>query len=96
MSFTQNTIIVAKQDIHIGNEVLIAEFTSIQHADHGVRNIMVIKSLPLVAKQVYVVNDVWIGCHVTILKGVSIGDGAIIGANAMRLSNCDVKNLLQR
>lgn len=28
-------------------------------------------------------NDVWIGCHVRILEGVSIGDGAIIGAGSI-------------
>jgi acetyltransferase-like isoleucine patch superfamily enzyme len=28
-------------------------------------------------------NDVWIGSRVTILPGVKIGDGAIIGASAV-------------
>lgn len=28
-------------------------------------------------------NDVWIGQHVTIMPGVHIGNGAIIGANAV-------------
>ena len=28
-------------------------------------------------------NDVWIGCNSTILRGVRIGDGAIIAANAV-------------
>lgn len=28
-------------------------------------------------------NDVWIGCNVTILRGVTIGDGAVIGANSV-------------
>ncbi|MBR1807885.1 MAG: CatB-related O-acetyltransferase [Paludibacteraceae bacterium] len=28
-------------------------------------------------------NDVWIGCNSTILRGIKIGDGAIIGANAV-------------
>jgi acetyltransferase-like isoleucine patch superfamily enzyme len=28
-------------------------------------------------------NDVWLGAKVTVLKGVSIGDGPIVGANAV-------------
>lgn len=28
-------------------------------------------------------NDVWIGCNSTILRGVTIGDGAVIAANAV-------------
>lgn len=32
-------------------------------------------------------NDVWMGQHVTVLPGVHIGDGAIIGANSVVSSN---------
>ena len=32
-------------------------------------------------------NDVWIGQHVTILPGIHIGDGAIIGANSVVTGN---------
>lgn len=32
---------------------------------------------------VYIGNDVWIGCDVTLLGGISIGDGAIIAAGAL-------------
>jgi tetrahydrodipicolinate N-succinyltransferase len=28
-------------------------------------------------------NDVWIGCNAVIMRGVHIGDGAVIGANAV-------------
>lgn len=28
-------------------------------------------------------HDVWIGCNVTVLRGVTIGNGAVIGANAL-------------
>ncbi|HFI1792856.1 TPA: DapH/DapD/GlmU-related protein, partial [Escherichia coli] len=32
-------------------------------------------------------NDVWLGTGVTVLRGVRIGDGAIIGANAVVTKN---------
>lgn len=33
--------------------------------------------------QIIIGNDVWIGCDVTILGGVRIGKGAVIGAGIM-------------
>ena len=41
-------------------------------------------SRPLVSKgKVVIGENVWIGDKATILPGVSIGDGAVIGANAV-------------
>ncbi len=34
-------------------------------------------------KKIKIGNDVWVGQNVTILRGVSVGDGAIIGANSL-------------
>lgn len=34
-------------------------------------------------KECKIGNDVWIGCNSTVLRGVSIGDGAVIGANSL-------------
>lgn len=41
------------------------------------------KSLYDESPKVKIGNDVWIGAHVTIINGVTIGDGAIIGANSV-------------
>ena len=35
------------------------------------------------SKPVYIGDDVWIGCHSLILKGVNIGDGAVIAAGSI-------------
>jgi len=35
------------------------------------------------SKKLSIGNDVWIGCNSTILRGVSVGDGAVIAANAV-------------
>lgn len=34
-------------------------------------------------KECIIGNDVWIGCNVTVLRGVKIGNGAVIGANSV-------------
>lgn len=33
-------------------------------------------------------SDVWIGCNVTILKGVTIGRGSVIAAGAVVAKSC--------
>lgn len=37
----------------------------------------------VMSKPIKIGDDVWIGMHVTILKGVTVGDGAIIGAGSV-------------
>ncbi len=34
-------------------------------------------------KECVIGNDVWIGCNSTVLRGVSVGNGAVIGANSL-------------
>jgi len=34
-------------------------------------------------KEIEIGSDVWIGCNATVLRGCKIGDGAIVGANAL-------------
>lgn len=41
------------------------------------------KDIPYPQKRVVVGNDVWIGCNSVIMSGVTIGDGAVIGAGAV-------------
>ncbi len=48
---------------------------------HGWENAMAGKTYPTKGDTV-IGNDVWIGYNATILAGVKIGDGAIIGTNA--------------
>ena len=38
---------------------------------------------PTCKGHIYVENDVWIGANSTIMSGVKIGNGAVIGANSM-------------
>ena len=38
-------------------------------------------------KECIIGNDVWIGCNSTILRGVTVGDGAVIGANSLVTKN---------
>ena len=79
---------VLNGNITIGNNVLTGRYVYISDNSHG-KNIESELNTPpslrpLYAKGPVVIgNNVWIGESARILSGVTIGDGAIIGANAV-------------
>lgn len=74
--------------IIIGNNLLTGKWVTITDNSHGSTNPESLAinpiSRPLVSKgPVIIGNNVWIGDKATILPGIAIGDGAVIGANAV-------------
>lgn len=72
--------------VNIGDGVLIAShvvITSLTHS-HAEEKI---KSAKTVFAPVTIGNDVWIGAHAVIMPGISIGEGAVIGAGAVVTTN---------
>lgn len=71
-------------DIIIGRNVEIAAGCAFYSYDHGFAGSELIMKQPLNSKGAISVGDgVWLGHAVTILAGVHIGDGAVIGAGAV-------------
>jgi acetyltransferase-like isoleucine patch superfamily enzyme len=76
--------------IEIGNDVAIAECVTIRDSDnHDILNSKHSKTKPI-----KIGNNVWIGMHVIILKGVTIGDGAVIAAGSLINKNVPAKCLV--
>ena len=74
-----NAQIVCDKSITIGNQVAIADGVLIRDSDdHDICYEGYEKTAPVV-----IGDHVWIGHRATILKGVTIGDGAIIAAGAV-------------
>jgi acetyltransferase-like isoleucine patch superfamily enzyme len=68
----------------IGRDVLIAHNTSLIAEDHGYSTRRLpIRKQPKTPGAIVVEDDVWIGCGVRVLKGVTIGRGAIVAAGAV-------------
>ena len=67
--------------VEIGDDTLIASHVAITSLTHD--TIAPLFSESLISKPVIIGRNVWIGSHATILPGIQIGDGAIIGAGAV-------------
>lgn len=77
-------LIYGNGGVEIGSDVLVAGHTSINTVSHVARR----TDIPMNAQgihsdRVVVEDDVWIGLNCTILQGVTIGRGSIIGAGAV-------------
>jgi len=70
--------------IFIGNDTLIASNCKFIDHDHGLHemNSLIRLQKPTVIP-ISIENNVWIGANCTILKGVSIGKGSVIGAGSL-------------
>jgi acetyltransferase-like isoleucine patch superfamily enzyme len=69
--------------ISIGNDVLLGPGVTIVSSNHGIAAGRLIREQPSDDADVVIGNDVWIGAHVVITPGVSIGDGCVVGAGAV-------------
>ena len=85
-----NVHIVASESVTIGDNCLMASKIFISDTSHGAyqgalqsRPDSDPNLRPLTARPVSIGANVWIGENVCVLPGVSIGDGAVINANAV-------------
>ena len=76
-----NCSLTAAENIVIGNQCMFANnFVVVDH-DHDRKDGKILKEL--VSAPVKIGNNVWCGANVTVLKGVTIGDGAVIAAGSV-------------
>ena len=72
------------EPIEIGSGVMIAPSCALYSYDHGIAPNEAIRKQPLQSKgPIKIGNEAWIGVRATILSGVKIGDGAVIGAGSV-------------
>lgn len=74
----RNTEIIAATEVRIGRDCKISWDVVIMDTDgHAVGD------GPKVARPIVIGDNVWIGCRALILKGVTIGEGAVVAAGAI-------------
>ena len=83
--------ITAMQSVKIGNNVLLASKIYISDCSHGTYSgnendshpDSIPHDRPLSSKPVVIEDNVWLGEFVSVLPGVTIGKGSIVGANSV-------------
>lgn len=79
----RRTFIDAIESVTIGPATAIGPNCYITDHDHGTDPTRSPLDQPMVSKPTSIGRDVWIGANVVVLKGVTIGDRAIVGAGSV-------------
>jgi len=80
----QECTISAYQHVSIGRECIVADRAMLIDFDHGVVEVeRAIRVQGIYKRDVRVGSNVWMGYGACILRGVSIGDNAIVGTSAV-------------
>ena len=80
----QDCTISAYQRVRIGEQCVIADRAMFIDFDHSVGEVeQPIRAQGIYKRDVEVGSNVWIGYAACVLRGVSVGDNAIVGANAV-------------
>jgi acetyltransferase-like isoleucine patch superfamily enzyme len=71
-------------DVEIGDSALFADDVYISDFDHRFDDLTrTIKDQGIAKSRVRIERDVWLGTKVTVCRGVVIGEGTVVGANAV-------------
>lgn len=85
----RNTYLGVYKPIHIGNCALIGAYCYLISANHIIeRRDIPIRDQGYTGARIVIEDDAWLGTHVVVLPGVTIGRGAIIGAGSV--VTCDI------
>ncbi len=82
-------MISAVEGITIGNDVIIGPEFMVMGGDHNFRypGIRIRQSTSGINRPITIEDDVWIGARCLLLKGVTIGEGAVVGAGSIVTKN---------
>lgn len=82
--FGANTIVNSYLDVEIGPGALISDFVYIADFDHRTDDLdRPIKDQGIVKAPVRIGAGCWLGVKATVLRGCTVGDGAVVGANSV-------------
>ncbi len=87
-----NTIVLANHSVKIGNDCAIS--WNCQLLDDDIHKVIINGETKPSKAAIEIGNRVWVGSRAIIMKGVTIGDGAIIAAGSVVTKNVPSKTLV--
>ena len=79
-----NPYTVVRGTVHLGNAVRMGAHTSLLGFNHTIADTTVeFFRQPLVSRGITIGDDVWIGSHVVVLDGVTVGNQTVLAAGAV-------------
>ena len=78
-----NNVIVARESITIGDNVMLGPNVCIYDHDHVFRKQGVMRDMGFETSPVVIEDNVWLGAGVIVLRGVTIGTGSVIAAGTV-------------
>jgi acetyltransferase-like isoleucine patch superfamily enzyme len=79
----RNTMLDASELLEIGRNCAIGPGCYLTDHDHGNDPSIPPLAQPLISAPTRLGNEVWLGAHVVVLKGVTIGDRAVVAAGSL-------------
>jgi acetyltransferase-like isoleucine patch superfamily enzyme len=77
-------VVTSKLEITIGRDTIIAPHVDIVDFNHQTDDLeKTVYSQPVDAAPIHIGRDVWFGTGVKVLRGVTVGDQAVVGAGAV-------------
>jgi acetyltransferase-like isoleucine patch superfamily enzyme len=82
--FGRNNVVNAYLDVSIGAASIVADMVYVADFDHNFSDAdRPIKDQGITKSPIRIGADVWLANKVTVVRGVHIGDGSVVGANAV-------------
>jgi maltose O-acetyltransferase len=78
-----NLTILDAETVTVGNQVLMGTNVSLISVDHPVDDVEARVQGLQIAKPIHIENKVWLGANVTVLGGVTVGEGAVVAAGSV-------------
>ncbi len=79
----RHTILDADELIELGDETMVGPGCYLTDHDHAFTKDAAPGAGPLIVEPTSIGKRCWLGAHVTVLKGVTIGDGTVVGAGSV-------------